>query len=241
MMTLETTSGTVQLPVDVQAASRVADEKRRRNAGASARFRQRRKEKEKEASTTISRLEQQVKELTEDADFYKREREYLAGVLLQMPSGDRHFPRPPSPRRRPSTNALRGSSGAQGTSYGGVPESQPRSPQEGRSMRRRTSTLSLPPPPSAALPPQSAPFQTGYGPRAYGSPLAPQPHLLMQQPSGLLPSPLSRATMLQQAAMPPTQQSGPPQPLQAPPQTGPWNPYAAEKRDPHAGLPRSSR
>ncbi|KXL46012.1 MAG: hypothetical protein FE78DRAFT_378362 [Acidomyces sp. 'richmondensis'] len=43
MMTLETTSGTVQLPVDVQAASRVADEKRRRNAGASARFRQRRR------------------------------------------------------------------------------------------------------------------------------------------------------------------------------------------------------
>jgi len=99
MMTLETTSGTVQLPVDVQAASRVADEKRRRNAGASARFRQRRKEKEREASVTIGRLEQQVKELIEDAEFYKRERDYLAGVLLSLPHGECNFPRPVSPRR----------------------------------------------------------------------------------------------------------------------------------------------
>ena len=85
MMTLETTSGTVQVPVDVQAASRVADEKRRRNAGASARFRQRRKEKEKEAGSTISRLEQQVKELGEDADFYRRERDSCRGNFEPHP------------------------------------------------------------------------------------------------------------------------------------------------------------
>ena len=102
MMTLETTSGTVHLPVDVQAASRVADEKRRRNTVASANFRQRRKEKEKEASATIPRLEQQVKELSEDSDFYRRERDIFQGILSTIPGCERHLQRPPSPRLRRS-------------------------------------------------------------------------------------------------------------------------------------------
>ncbi|KAK5013483.1 hypothetical protein LTR60_003846, partial [Cryomyces antarcticus] len=76
-MTFERPSGDITIPVDVQAASRVSDEKRKRNAGASARFRQRRKEKEREATTTISKLEQQLREATEDAEFYKRERDYF--------------------------------------------------------------------------------------------------------------------------------------------------------------------
>lgn len=198
MMTLETTSGTVQLPVDVQAASRVADEKRRRNAGASARFRQRRKEKEKEASTTIGRLEQQVKELSEDLEFYKRERDYMAGVILQAPGGDRHFPRPQSPRHR-RTSSL----GAPGPSASGVymhpQESGAHSPEGNRNVRRRTSTLSLPPPNQATT--YAAYAQTNYGP-----PLAPQPHPpTVQMPgSGHLPPP-SQASQL----------------MQAPPQTGP--------------------
>lgn len=49
MMTINTTSGSVQLPVDVRAASKEADKKRKRNAGASARFRKRRKEGERES------------------------------------------------------------------------------------------------------------------------------------------------------------------------------------------------
>ena len=93
MMTLETTSGPVQLPVDVQAASRVADEKKKRNAGASARFRQRRKEKEKEASTTIAKLEQQVRELSEEAAFYRRERDIFKKVLSTIPGCERHLQR----------------------------------------------------------------------------------------------------------------------------------------------------
>lgn len=65
----------MQIPVEVQAASKVADEKRKRNAGASARFRARRKEKEREASMSISRLEQQVRDAIDRADFYRTERD----------------------------------------------------------------------------------------------------------------------------------------------------------------------
>ncbi|QIW97986.1 hypothetical protein AMS68_003504 [Peltaster fructicola] len=144
MMTLQTTSGTVQVPVDVQAASRVADEKRRRNAGASARFRARRKEKEKESSSTIAKLEMQVKDLTEDVDFYRRERGYLAGIVLQVPGGDRHFPRPQSPRHRRVSIPHSTGSG----DYLSGPE-QSHSPGDGRNVRRRTSTLSMPVPAAA--------------------------------------------------------------------------------------------
>lgn len=241
MMTLETTSGTVQLPVDVQGASRVADEKRRRNAGASARFRQRRKEKEKEASTQISRLEQQVKDLGEDADFYKRERDYMATVVLQVPGGDRHFPRPPSPKRRRSSSALGGGSGG---NYGTGQDQAPRSPEQGRNVRRRTSTLSLPPPPpQTALQPHGAPFQPGYGPQTFGTPIAPHPQQF-QQAATSMPSPLARG-MLPPTPLPPMQQppaSGHPQLMQAPPQTGPWNPYASERRPQGPpGPPRDAR
>ncbi|KAF2212478.1 hypothetical protein CERZMDRAFT_22589, partial [Cercospora zeae-maydis SCOH1-5] len=177
MMTLETTSGTVSVPVDVQAASRVADEKRRRNAGASARFRQRRKEKEKEASTTISRLEQQMKEISEDMEFYKRERDYMAGVILQVPGGDRHFPRPQSPRHR-RTSGFSGHSGR--SNYAHFPDHPgARSPDAGRNVRRRTSTLSLPHYASQTQSTHNAPvpgMPQSYPPPNYGPPVAPQPH-----------------------------------------------------------------
>ena len=243
MMTLETTSGTVQLPVDVQAASRMADEKRRRNAGASARFRQRRKEKEKEASTTIGRLEQQVKDLGEDADFYWRERDIFRGILSTIPGCERYLQRPASPRlHRSSIQSLAGSTG---TSLGGPPPTQEqiqRSP-EGRNVRRRTSTFSLPPPPlppQHQLPaPQSA-FHTNLGPPAYGTPLQPAPMPQHSRPEHLPPS-IGRSQMGQpQQVGPadcrappqtPTQQqffTGPPQVLQPTPQTGPWSyPYPA--------------
>lgn len=163
MMTLQTTSGTVQLPVEVQAASRVADEKRRRNAGASARFRARRKEKEKESSVTIAKLEMQVKNLSEDVDFYRRERGYLAGIVLQVPGGERHFPRPTSPRHhRPAMSIQLGPSRSTSAGYVSDPN-MPSSPGEGRNVRRRTSTISLPMQDSGTI---AAPIA---GPSAYTS------------------------------------------------------------------------
>jgi hypothetical protein len=226
MMTLETTSGTVQVPVDVQAASRVADEKRRRNAGASARFRQRRKEKEKEASTTISRLEQQVKDISEDAEFYRRERDYLAGALSRTHGAERHFPRPPSPRgRRSSAISLPGPSGL-GSAAFPAQDQIPRSPDQGRNVRRRTSTMSFPQPPSQ--PQMAAPgTPIAYARQPYGTPLAPPPpHAASQRvqpppnppvPGGPLPSP-SEIT----GRPPPQQLPGLPQVLHPMPQ---WSPY----------------
>ena len=60
MMTLDTENGPIQVPVDALAASKVADEKRKRNATASLRFRQRRKQKELESAQTIQKLEHRV-------------------------------------------------------------------------------------------------------------------------------------------------------------------------------------
>jgi len=264
MMTLETTSGTVQLPVDVQAASRVADEKRRRNAGASARFRQRRKEKEREASVTIGRLEQQVKELGEDAEFYKRERDYLAGVLLSIPHGERHFPRPASPRRHRSSATQAVPTGGAVPSYGSVVEPS-HSPDQGRNVRRRTSTLSISqqqqqqqqqqqhqqqpqqqplPPPPISLSSHAGKFQ--HHMHAFGNPNAPQQTPGIHQPVGVEPAPLMRMPIPPPTALPPVQPpSGadpPPQLMQAPPQTGPWNPFAPERRPPASqGRPDAAR
>ena len=98
-MTLETEQGPMVVPVelDMQQASKMADEKRKRNAGASARFRARRKEKEKEASQTISGLQQEIRELREERDFYRNERNFIREfatrqVGIQLP------PRPRSPQ-----------------------------------------------------------------------------------------------------------------------------------------------
>lgn len=100
-MTLETDQGPMVVPVelDLQQASKVADEKRKRNAGASARFRARRKEKEKEASQTISGLQQELRNLMEEREFYLLERNYFREIA------SRHVPsaqllRPPSPQHR---------------------------------------------------------------------------------------------------------------------------------------------
>jgi hypothetical protein len=97
-----TSYGNSRITVDVATASKLGNEKRRRNAGASARFRQRRKEREREASSVISQLEQRLKAAIEDVEFYKRERDYLAAALKQVPGGDGHFPRPQPPGHCPS-------------------------------------------------------------------------------------------------------------------------------------------
>ncbi|KAI4203335.1 MAG: hypothetical protein LQ346_001806 [Caloplaca aetnensis] len=98
IFTFETAQGPIQMPVDVQAASQGANEKRKRNATASHRFRQRRKEKENENSRKISGLEAQLREMTEEKEHYQRERDFLHDVVLKnrifIPS------RPLSPRWR---------------------------------------------------------------------------------------------------------------------------------------------
>ncbi|KAL8966295.1 MAG: hypothetical protein Q9183_003433 [Haloplaca sp. 2 TL-2023] len=165
MMTLETDQGPIQVPVDVQAASKVADEKRKRNATASHRFRQRRKEKERETSNSIQQLQNQIKDVEEEREFYRKERDFFRGVVWgststssgrQQGSVAETHPqvanRPLSPRvlRRGSAS----SSGRGGGGVGGGQESYekaqwhhpPPSPsslereQSGRNTRRRTSS-----------------------------------------------------------------------------------------------------
>ena len=65
MMTLNTENGPIQVPVDVQAATKVADEKRKRNGTASHRFRQRRKEKALETAQKSQKLEHRINILRE--------------------------------------------------------------------------------------------------------------------------------------------------------------------------------
>ena len=236
---------------DVQAASRVADEKRRRNAGASARFRQRRKEKEKEASTTIGRLEQQVKELSEDADFYRRERDMFRGILSTIPGSERHLQRPPSPRlRRSSIVSIPGHSGSSTIGEQVPSQEQAQRSPEGRNVRRRTSTFSLPPPPPPAaqhISVPNAPYQPNFGPSTYGAPLAAQPVPAQPRSSELLPPSLGRGQIAHSQLpagnrppqpLPPTtmhqpqhHHGPPPTVLQPnPQQSGPWNPYPSDRR-----------
>ncbi|KAG8533171.1 uncharacterized protein KY384_001954 [Bacidia gigantensis] len=129
-MMLDTESGPIPVPIDVQAASKMADEKRKRNATASHRFRQRRKEKEQETASNIARLEAQVREMTEERNFYQQERDILQDVVvrnrLPLPA------RPASPRRR-----RHASMGLSGVSQYQDPDTAGR--EEGRNLRRRTS------------------------------------------------------------------------------------------------------
>ncbi|ORY09210.1 hypothetical protein BCR34DRAFT_487576 [Clohesyomyces aquaticus] len=142
MMTIHSQQGhKVQIPVDVQAASKVADEKRKRNAGASARFRARRKEKEREATMSISRLEQQLREALEDTEFYRAERDYFKTIVFQQTGQERHYARPQSPRLRRHSLApsSAGGGGSGESTYSGFSEtSESREPE--RNVRRRTSS-----------------------------------------------------------------------------------------------------
>ncbi|KHJ33447.1 putative transcription factor bzip [Erysiphe necator] len=92
VLTITTNQGLYTIPVDVHHASRLANEKRARNAGASARFRQRRKEKEKEANLAIEKLQSQVKDLEKNMEklkternFYRSERDRLRDIMLRTP------------------------------------------------------------------------------------------------------------------------------------------------------------
>ncbi|KAI9833895.1 MAG: hypothetical protein M1819_003404 [Sarea resinae] len=187
LMTLETDQGPIQVPVDVQAASKVADEKRRRNAGASARFRQRRKEKERESSQTIAKLEQRLRDSAEDTEFYRRERDYFRQLLLSLPGQGQIAPRPPSPRlRRSSVTPTTSSVGRQWQEADELDEME-------MNVRRSTSaySYSFPPASVGSMPSLSQP----YGPLTPLQPPTenrPSPNSLPPMPSG--PPPPSRGS-----------------------------------------------
>lgn len=155
MMTLDTEQGPIQVPVDVQAASKVADEKRKRNATASHRFRQRRKEKERENSQNIAKLEDQIRQMEEEREHYKRERDYFREVAVRQPGQNHALPRPLSPRQRRHTSIGR-SIGYPSVQFEG---SETGNRNGGRNTRRRTSAYAPPtgPPPQSAEPPRSMP------------------------------------------------------------------------------------
>lgn len=206
LMTLDTDQGPIQVPVDVQAASKLADEKRKRNAGASARFRQRRKEKEREASQTIAKLEQRIRDISEESEFYRVERDYFRSVAYSTPGQAQLTQRPPSPRQRRQMQ-LGGGGSTIAMQWQGPEDRE----GQGRNTRRRTSayapSYALPPPPPATqLVPVTAnvPNQPsgGYSPAA--SFQFPNPEAQTRS-AGLRPLP-------------------PPGPL--PPRTGPYDPTA---------------
>ena len=146
LMTLDTEQGPIQVPVDVQAASKVADEKRKRNATASHRFRQRRKEKERETSSNIAKLEHQVREMTEERDYYRSERDYFRSLSASIPSHVHVAPRPPSPRHVRQAQLAAG-----GTFVSGQWHESEENNRGARNTRRRTSNYA----PAPGLAPQA--------------------------------------------------------------------------------------
>ncbi|MCJ1243911.1 hypothetical protein MMC30_001108 [Trapelia coarctata] len=197
LMTLDTDQGPIQVPVDVQAASKMADEKRKRNAGASARFRQRRKEKEKEASQTIAKLESQIRDIGEERDYYRAERDYFRSLVYSTSAQSLVVPRLPSPRQRKAPQVS--STGARVESQ--WEQSEERGGQTGRNTRRRisgayTPTYELPPP---ALGPQTQ--SSGYSAQNFPFP---KPEPRAQTPSHRLPLPSGppRAASFESSAPP---------------------------------------
>ena len=134
LMTYYTNKGPTQIPVDVQAASKEADEKRKRNAGASARFRQRRKEKEREASQTIAKLETEVRKMSEERDSYRVERDYYRSIV-QTHLHPHIIPRAPSPRQRRPSSSRSTSESPDWQQHG------ERGSDDGRNQRRRLSSF----------------------------------------------------------------------------------------------------
>lgn len=219
-MPISTEHGPMYVPVDVQAASKMADEKRARNAGASARFRERRKQKEKEAMTSIQKLEQQlsamerrVRDAELDRDFYRGERDRFRDAYYSHPATrDRQLQVPISPRLNRPMN------------YPPPPPSQPMytTSESGRSQeeepprsRRKTGEYTFAPaPPPPTLPPYQSPI---YSTRPDLPPLPP--------PLRSIPAP---------PPPPPSGTSGPPQ--MPPVTTRPAPPY--EPYPPRSGYDR---
>lgn len=172
-MPISTEHGQMYLPVDVQAASKMADEKRARNAGASARFRERRKQKEKEASMNIQKLETQLRDLERrlrdaehDRDFYRSERDRFREFCYRNPSTRELVAQTPlSPRLNRQASFPPPPSG----SMYQAPESGASQDVERPAQRRRTgdSSYVFNAPPAPSFPPYQGPtYGTGPGPGA---------------------------------------------------------------------------
>lgn len=223
MMTFKTSEGDVRIPVDVQAASRVQDEKRKRNAGASARFRERRKKKELEAATTISKLEQRIKDITEDAEFYKKERDILAGITRGISGGEHQLAaRPPSPRTRRQVGNLSSSS-----QPGASSSSAATSPILDRRVRRRTSSFPM------AQAPESIPQPLGgqseqqtQPPQNYDQTQTRETyhHHRTSSATGMLPPASHMAAFAGGSHS--SESIPPPSIMQVQPRPGPYNPFA---------------
>ena len=231
LMTLETEQGPVSFPVDIQAASRGADEKRRRNAGASARFRARRKEKEQQNTQEIDDLKQQIQELGEDADFYRRERDYFVAVLYNSAERDRHFPRPASPRQLrtrqqfPPIEAGGASSSAGASSEPGRPFQEQGGRGDVRHTRRRLTGEN---PATYEEPAPGPPSRSTYGPPQSGQ-QPPFPRAQAERQPYLQPGPPVSPYLKQQPYRPPRpapRPSSPPPPL---PGSSTYDPYAAQR------------
>jgi hypothetical protein len=180
LMPISTELGQMLVEVDVQAASKMADEKRARNAGASARFRERRKQKEKEASQNIQKLETQLRDLERrlrdaehDRDFYRGERDRFREFCFRNPS-TREFASnvPPSPRiSRQAAFPPPPTGQVYQTPEGGTSQDVERP-----AIRRRTDDYSFPA--SSLAPYQGPSYGTGPAPGA-GQPPTTLPPLRM--------------------------------------------------------------
>ncbi|KAI9838494.1 MAG: hypothetical protein M1837_002452 [Sclerophora amabilis] len=187
LLTLATEHGPIQVPVDVQAASKMADDKRKRNAGASARFRQRRKEKEREASQTIAKLEQQIRDGIEERDFYRQERDFFRRIVSSGPGHAQVPPRPVSPRLRRGT-PIESPDQRNDKWHESGSNSEPE-----RNTRRRTNAYSSGP--TYSLPPPSSVIAANNHPSThYGLPPMLSPRFYdAQAPSSGVPAPASVA------------------------------------------------
>ena len=217
-MTLETEQGPMVVPVelDLQQASKVADEKRKRNAGASARFRARRKEKEKEASSRISELQQEIRSLREDRDFYRNERNVMRDFAASRLGPTQIPPRPPSPLTRRPVDMSR---------HVELEESgRERSESAPATQRRRTGDYAgtfVAPGPSP-----SQPFPGTYPPppAQQGQPLAPPPPLPQQTGPYASPRPLPPGPTGPHGAPPLGPRSQSYDPFRKDPYDRSWNP-----------------
>lgn len=85
------------VPVDTHQGSKTQDQKRQKNAIASARFRTRKKEREHQLEIDNHELAVRVRELEEERDFYRNERNRLRDVVSRTASISDWANGPPSP------------------------------------------------------------------------------------------------------------------------------------------------
>ncbi|KAI9753309.1 MAG: hypothetical protein M4579_005228 [Chaenotheca gracillima] len=77
-----------------------ADERRKRNAEASSRFRARRKDREQELAHEVQKLQGTVRELRNDLDFYREERDHFRRVFSACTGHPWTTSMPPFPHTR---------------------------------------------------------------------------------------------------------------------------------------------